>query len=934
MSTSAPWNFQPSSESQGSVKLFNPAQFQQNGPVQPSGTDHTNQSSWGSGWGADNQYGNYNTAGDANAGAQQVSQDHGQNVQDEGQNYQGQGDSQQFYNLNPGIQQGYNQAYQQVNQGQPIQYDEKGQPIQQFDQLGQPIQYNQSGQTVQYDMNGQPIQFDQNGQPIQQYGEQQQQYDQQSQQYYNYDNQGQVYDHNYGWNNPGWNGYGSQQNWSTAENQGAETPNETGNSENVMDSVHDNSSAGVQIQESPTTEGGNIEYQHSDNTGHDNLLGDNVLNTSGEGYDHFNRDEPEITGNHNQNLNVPMSESVSGDISSESLVTLNSSSNQLVNSESEGQNIANQMENLNLGDKSKEKTNSEKGDTNHSAVDGQGVSVDSGPKQSKDSPVSQNSQTSDEWEMVPPPNTLMPPSNHSRQGSTDSSSNVHFFIGSTNISPSGTPPVHTESNTGDKKPEESSPTSNMIPKHASSPMPPRSDGPPATSGPPPGIGVPPPPTGMGQSGGNPFRKGKGSEVKTGHPAMSNVSQNDESSPSANLKLDTAVATGYPSPIQPVAEEASSADSQSQSPIMPRKESPFQPPRRRNLSQSSNSFDDENTPMHSDKGHMGDDLRRDSGLDRRGTDRKMGPMKADRSIVPTSSSRHQDSGIDYSRFSNRGKEERRPRSPLNSGRTVGGGRTTPTKPPTGRTTPTKASGRTTPGRITPSRRLEQAAYQKAVERRKKENISPATSLWANNDEVPKANILLAPAAPVQGSSGSAIMPILGLLPQTTQKTNPETNEVLSPVENLISSISNNLSRENSPEKDLGKSKVPDRGGPRRDTRDTTQKDRHERNSSIDREIEMTKRMDERERVRESERSYKDDRTRGPRDDRYRDDRYRDNRDYRDRERDMEREKYYEAYYQRNNKQSQRDPYYVDERYERPRSRQSTGKLCLKKFLCFR
>ncbi|XP_071152410.1 protein transport protein Sec16A-like isoform X2 [Mytilus edulis] len=900
MSITNPWN-SGAEGAKGNVKLFNPAEFHQNGPSpQTDGTvtDHKNQSSWSQGWGNDNHYGQYN--------GQQSDQGLGQQGQ---VHYQGPDqNSQQFYNLNPGIpqQQSYNQDLSNDHQGQPFQSYDPGQA-----QSFQPYDPNQA---QQYDPNQAPAvqQFDQQGQPIQQLNAEAQAFQPYgSQAYQNYDDQGQYNNQNYEWNQYN---YGYQQGWNNteADQQPPGTDIVESGQNPDLNVQSDSQSQNVNNENYTNTDSTELYNTNASNAGKVN----NELGTSGGDNQHIASSDARLSKELDPNSHVPQP-----DISSESLVTLNSSSTQLV--EDNVQSIENQMGNMYVEEKSNESDRKVE-DINHSAIEGQGSSVDGNPKvstESKDSPV--NSQTSDDWELVPSDHNLLAPSNHSRQGSTDSSANVQFFIGSTNISPSETPNTAETGHT-EKKPAEGSPPHNLIPKHSSSPMPPRNNI--AESTGPPSVSInQPPPTGLGPSGGNPFRKGKGSDNRTSRSP--NILKNNEHvsqpvtiSQNEGLKLDIKAAdSGFPSPIQPVTED--SQDPPTQSPIMPRKESPFQPPRRRNLSQSSNSFDDENI---SDPRHVGGSAsdHHQSNIDRKSGDRhdrKTGPMKADRTIgsilPPQSAGRQKDSSIDYSRFSNRGIDEKRPRSPLSSSRSISD-RLTPTKPPTGRTTPTKSSnGRTTPGRNTPSRRMEHAAYQRAIERRKKENISPATSLWANNDIVPKSNILLAPAAPMQATSTT---PVFGIV---APKGSGGTREVLSPVQNLITSMSDHLSRENSPEKDTSKLKTNER-----DRRESTQRDRHERNSSIDREIEMTKRMEDRERVLENsrERSYKDDRNyRGTgQDDRYKDERYRETRDYRDRdrEREYERERQIEAHYQRNNKA--RDSYYSDDRYERSRSRQST------------
>ena len=526
------------------------------------------------------------------------------------------------------------------------------------------------------------------------------------------------------------------------------------------------------------------------------------------------------------------------------------------------------------------------------------------------------------------------------------------------------------------------PTDALVPQHTSSPnmSPAQKQGTaagPPMAGPPmagPPMTVPPmppkagPPMGPGDGGSNPFRKDKARTSNYTSPGHMGGAQSNTSDKHPVLQINNPDA-GLPSPIMSSSEETVTVSNPNtppvvgktkpESPIMPRKESPFQPPsRRRTLSgQSGGSIEEQpklenqlstegdrkvdvlletrdksaSVSSQSSKGSVkaeiskGSDrpvLDRERGSDRLGSDRERG---SDRPV----SDRERGSdrlGSDRERGSDRlGSDRERGSDRLGSDRERGSDRLgsdrerelskyqerikKASKPPPG-----SARGVMSPRRI-------ESAFQQVQKQRAKHNMSPATSLWADNDLVlPSSNILLAPAAAPVLLGTSASTSNASSAKSSPAKNKKETRDVLSPVQMLISSLSEKQSKESTPERGVRKGdplKSPgktsgDMEQKRHNSRDarrdvSPRRDRHERGSSIDRELEISRQMEERDARREREDVrdgdyYRDDRHRG-----------RDSRGPRD-PRD------YDPYYDRKYR-----GYYGDERYDRPRSRHSLGKI---------
>ncbi|KAK3087524.1 hypothetical protein FSP39_007014 [Pinctada imbricata] len=383
-----------------------------------------------------------------------------------------------------------------------------------------------------------------------------------------------------------------------------------------------------------------------------------------------------------------------------------------------------------------------------------------------------------------------------------------------------------------------------------------------------------------------------------------------------LTLDvSATESGIPSPIMSSSEETVTvshpntppvAPKSSQSPILPRKESPFQPPsRRRTLSGQSSGSIEEKPQLESQLSNEGGSKQEKvietreksasiSSQSSRGSSGKGEPAK---SGDKTQSDRERE----LSKYQERIKKASRP----------------PPGPPRGVMSP---------------RRIE-SAFQQVQKQRAKHNMSPATSLWAGNNLVlPQTNILLAPAAPASGT-GSSVSSAKTSPAKSTKET---TRDVLSPVKMLITSLSEKQSKESTPERSMTAndkgSRKPDASRPTdkrydvgRDRRETRRdispsRDRHDRGSSIDRELEISRKIEDRD-LRKDRDDYYRDRER----DYYRDDRYRGRdsrgpRDPRDRDpRDRDpRDRDYDPYQDRRYRDR---GYYGDERYDRPRSRHS-------------
>ncbi|XP_078325868.1 uncharacterized protein LOC111124202 isoform X11 [Crassostrea virginica] len=587
--------------------------------------------------------------------------------------------------------------------------------------------------------------------------------------------------------------------------------------------------------------------------------------------------------NHEQ-PGVPTENVMKSEISNESLQTVNFSTGSLDNGATLNsgltlnvQQVTEHVQQLSvsdkslLGDFSKSETNtqsaSDGNDTNQSAMHGQVHSTGNVSENvSGGSPHSDDQQGLSDWEVVPPESSQMlevpgGETKNSRDESVDD--NVKFFIGSSKNSDNGsarhTPETATQTpNNSDKEIEKEKAseqlqitTQLLKPQLTSSPniSPGQKLNEDMVGNINPSLGLPP--TGPSIGGSNPFRKEKTNTVKESDNVLS-------ISPQFTSTNDQPM----PSPIVAASEDSgrtAQQRTQPQSPIMPRKESPFQPPnRQRTLSSQSSESEDLPKSEREGKENVPNISSQISGS-------RNSPATAS-----TSSKYVQESG----------KSKRPPRDP--------------TKPrlPTG----------STRGVMSP-RRIE-SAFQQVQKQRAKHNMSPATTLWDNNDTLPVANILLAPAAPAITPSSSAT---------SSEKTSPskttkESRDVLSPVQMLINTMSekqhdktldktpNDLKPENK-QYDDHRERSSQRG---------SQRNQHERGSSIDRELEITRSIEEKERRRESE-SYRDREQ-----DYYRND---GNRGRNPRDRD------YNSYYDKHAPPRRRDPYYGDERYERPRSRHS-------------
>ncbi|KAJ8300915.1 hypothetical protein KUTeg_022434 [Tegillarca granosa] len=578
------------------------------------------------------------------------------------------------------------------------------------------------------------------------------------------------------------------------------------------------------------------------------------------------------------------------------------------------------------------------------------------------SPQSDDTHGLSDWEMVPPQLTLS--GHHSREGSLDNN-NVQFFIGSSKNSSTGSTPLSFHGQNVDSDQTQQPPDGankqfdnatnqenssalllpELTPQHSSSPntlvedqgssqntekgqtLPPL----------PPPAATPP----SGQSGGaggtNPFRKGG-----TGSRTSSNASTVSEDSKSHNIQpnilfsnppvggevsgsnfdkrtenrphLDKTENIEPPSPIMSSSEETvhvkhssqgATQKPQPQSPIMPRKESPFQPPqnRRRNLSQSSDSIEEQ--PKLEEK--------LQSDYDKGKYDRQSF-TREDRNRQPVGRNRRgSGGGSDLEMQDRKGSENDRHRQyesrSRNSSERLRG------KPPPG-----------SMRNVVSPRRIHNA-LQQAQEKRVKHNMSPATTLWADTDLKLVPNVILAPPTPVSPAASTS---------KSGKDSGKEVREVLSPVENLITSLSEHISKESTPEpagRDQSSKKREDdksssehsKHHSRELRKDNSDRDRHERNSSIDRELEISRKIEEKE-----SRGYRDRRNRSREGslDRERerydddDDLRRDGR-YRERGRDpRDYDSYYDPRY-RDYRGHYRDPYYGDEPYERPRSRESYG-----------
>ena len=482
------------------------------------------------------------------------------------------------------------------------------------------------------------------------------------------------------------------------------------------------------------------------------------------------------------------------------------------------------------------------------------------------------------------------------------------------------------------------PTDALVPQHTSSPNmspaqkqgtaagPPMA-GPPMAGPPMTGPPMPPkagPPMGPGDGGSNPFRKDKARTSNYTSPGLTGGVQSNTSDKHPVLQINNPDA-GLPSPIMSSSEETVTVSNPNtppvvgktkpESPIMPRKESPFQPPsRRRTLSGQSGGSIEEQPKLENQLSTEGD--RKGDVLSETRDKSASISSQSSKGSVKAEISKGSDRPVsDRERGSDRPVSDReRGSDRLGSDRERELSKyqeriKKASKPPPG-----SARGVMSPRRI-------ESAFQQVQKQRAKHNMSPATSLWADNDLVlPSSNILLAPAAAPVLLGTSASTSNASSAKSSPAKNKKETRDVLSPVQMLISSLSEKQSKESTPERGVRKGdplKSPgktsgDMEQKRHNSRDarrdvSPRRDRHERGSSIDRELEISRQMEERDARREREDVrdgdyYRDERHRG-----------RDSRGPRD-PRD------YDPYYDRKYR-----GYYGDERYDRPRSRHSLGKI---------
>ena len=497
------------------------------------------------------------------------------------------------------------------------------------------------------------------------------------------------------------------------------------------------------------------------------------------------------------------------------------------------------------------------------------------------------------------------PEQHSRQGSIDN--NVQFFIGSSRNSPSASTGSSTSKHVTESSenketnsvsghhdsvpvvqpqltqepgllPISTDAAEKLVPNFTSSPADMVVSNPPLFSAP----DVASTPThGFQRGSDHPFRR-------SGSRSDHKISKDSGSAEDSNISLDTERSSNEPpSPILSHDDTLPprQGKTREQSPIMPRKESPFQPPqRRRNLSGSSEMIE-ENV----------DDI-----------------SSSDKNSVSTTRAAHSDS-FSSSRSSGSDGKACSERDPSNRKGNSWRSNERRSRPPPGpRSRPLM------------SPRRMQEAYQTRQAQRAKHSISPAASLWADDDKL-KSNILLAPAAPLPMVSPVTVAPAVS---QLTANNKTSAQGVLTPVENLISSLSEQISsKENTPEPPANKSgqsikQDNVRPSPGSDRSGKHGSNRHERNSSIDRELEICRKQEEEELDKERHETSRDGSHYSQRD-QYKDDRHRP-RDPREPDYDpyFDRQRPPQDGYNRAN-QSGRDPYrdpYYD-RNDRSRSRNS-------------
>ena len=411
-----------------------------------------------------------------------------------------------------------------------------------------------------------------------------------------------------------------------------------------------------------------------------------------------------------------------------------------------------------------------------------------------ESGVKQTTPTFSDWEMIPSQGTV---SAHSRNASIDN--NVHFFISSTNssarVSPASSKTGEEKSvvNTEDRK-EENVPNRqtdiNNVGQHRQSDTISQQ----INEGPPPSQPVgPPPPMSGGMKGVNPFRKSPNIETNTVSTANNDVSMlsstrldvtrpNFENSPvvlnqsispiTANIEstgqregespeVQLSKNSGNP-PDTPVTSQYRKTTTVQQSPILPRKESPFQPPKQDSTSKNAKTSQD--IPEDPAGKYVKPEQSGKQG--RRTPDRDRGY----RSRTPDWDSGDRNEGRrserDSRRRTDRGYDERdrynrdRDRYGADNDRVT-------SRPPSGSNT----SDRST--------RTRQSAFHHIQTNRNKNNVSPAASLLDVADSVPAMpNILLMPATNTSGT-----------IAQNTPAGGAPSE--LNPVVSLISSMSEQM-----------------------------------------------------------------------------------------------------------------------------------------------
>ncbi|XP_060586263.1 uncharacterized protein LOC132742001 isoform X4 [Ruditapes philippinarum] len=416
-----------------------------------------------------------------------------------------------------------------------------------------------------------------------------------------------------------------------------------------------------------------------------------------------------------------------------------------------------------------------------------------------DTGVKQTTPTFSDWEMIPPAveGTV---SAHSRNASIDN--NVHFFISSTNSSARVSPASSKagEDKTGvnlvDKKeetvPNRQTDVQNARPNTQAETLNQQpSVGPPQSQP----VGLPPPMLG-GKKGGNPFRKSPNIEAAQAVSSNSDVSMlsstrldvtrpNFENSPVVLNQSISPITANVEStgqrdgespelemlknsgslPVTPVSSQPRKTAAVQQSPILPRKESPFQPPKQDTMSKITKSSQDipEDPVRESVKPGISDKHgRRTPDRDRAYRSRTPDWDSGDRGNEVRRSER------DSRRKTDRGYDDRerynrdRDRYGADSDRVT-------TRPP---------PGSSTSDRVT---RTRQSAFHHIQTNRSKNNVSPAASLIDVADNVPAMpNILLMPAS---STAGTVAAPVGGAPSE------------LNPVVSLISSLSEQITTDN-------------------------------------------------------------------------------------------------------------------------------------------